>query len=184
MGDAKLHSDKKVFLISSRHSLFFARLFGALGAESLYEEIRAAAHVTRRQGYGRQGRGVEAESAAAFFAEEMHMAVIVLAFAVAHAQLVARAAVADPPVMILDEATSSIDTRTEAIVQKGMDKLMEGRTSFVIAHRLSTIRKADVILVVDDGRIVESGTHAELIRQPGRYQQFVRIREKAEGWKL
>ena len=85
---------------------------------------------------------------------------------------IARAAVADPPVMILDEATSSIDTRTEAIVQKGMDKLMEGRTVFVIAHRLSTVRHADVILVLDHGRIIEKGNHEQLIAQKGTYYQL------------
>ena len=82
---------------------------------------------------------------------------------------IARAAIADPPVLILDEATSSIDTRTERIVQEGMDKLMNGRTSFVIAHRLSTVRNADCIMVMEQGRIVERGTHDELIRLKGRY---------------
>ena len=85
---------------------------------------------------------------------------------------IARAAVADPPVMILDEATSSIDTRTEAIVQSGMDKLMEGRTVFVIAHRLSTVRNADVIMVMDHGRIIERGSHAQLIAEKGTYYRL------------
>ncbi len=85
---------------------------------------------------------------------------------------IARAAVADPPVMILDEATSSIDTRTEAIVQAGMDKLMEGRTVFVIAHRLSTVKNSDVIMVLDHGRIIERGNHDDLIAQKGTYYQL------------
>lgn len=85
---------------------------------------------------------------------------------------IARAAVADPPVMILDEATSSIDTRTESIVQRGMDNLMHGRTVFVIAHRLSTIRNADVIMVMDQGRIIERGNHEHLIEEKGRYYQL------------
>ena len=85
---------------------------------------------------------------------------------------IARAAVADPPVMIMDEATSSIDTRTEAIVQRGMDKLMEGRTVFVIAHRLSTVRNSDVIMVLDHGEIIERGTHDDLISAKGVYYQL------------
>ena len=85
---------------------------------------------------------------------------------------IARAAVADPPVMILDEATSSIDTRTEAIVQKGMDKLMEGRTVFVIAHRLSTVMNSDVIMVLDHGKIIERGNHQKLIEEKGTYYQL------------
>ena len=79
---------------------------------------------------------------------------------------------ADPPVMILDEATSSIDTRTEAIVQRGMDKLMEGRTVFVIAHRLSTVMNSDVIMVLDHGRIIERGSHEKLIAEKGTYYQL------------
>ena len=85
---------------------------------------------------------------------------------------IARAAVADPPVMILDEATSSIDTRTEAIVQKGMDRLMQGRTVFVIAHRLSTVQNSDVIMVLDHGRITERGSHKKLIEEKGKYYQL------------
>ncbi|MBQ2866685.1 MAG: ABC transporter ATP-binding protein [Clostridia bacterium] len=85
---------------------------------------------------------------------------------------IARAAVADPPAMILDEATSSIDTRTEALVQKGMDALMHGRTTFVIAHRLSTVRNADCIMVLKDGRIIERGNHNDLIAQKGTYYQL------------
>ena len=85
---------------------------------------------------------------------------------------IARAAVADPPVMILDEATSSIDTRTEAIVQAGMDRLMQGRTVFVIAHRLSTVKNSDVIMVLEDGRIIERGSHNDLISQKGKYYQL------------
>ena len=85
---------------------------------------------------------------------------------------IARAAVADPPALILDEATSSIDTRTEVLVQRGMDALMKGRTSFVIAHRLSTVRNADCIMVMEQGRIIERGTHEQLLEQKGRYYQL------------
>ena len=85
---------------------------------------------------------------------------------------IARAAVADPPVLIMDEATSSIDTRTESIVQKGMDGLMYGRTVFVIAHRLSTVQNADVIMVIDGGHIIERGNHEQLIAEKGQYYRL------------
>ncbi|MBQ1228667.1 MAG: ATP-binding cassette domain-containing protein, partial [Firmicutes bacterium] len=85
---------------------------------------------------------------------------------------IARAAVADPPVLILDEATSSIDTRTESIVQRGMDNLMHGRTVFVIAHRLSTVQNSDVIMVMENGRIIERGDHNRLMAEKGKYYQL------------
>ena len=85
---------------------------------------------------------------------------------------IARAAVNDPPVLIMDEATSSIDTRTEAIVQKGMDALMAGRTVFVIAHRLSTVQNSDVIMVLEQGEIIERGSHKDLIAEKGKYYQL------------
>jgi len=85
---------------------------------------------------------------------------------------IARAAIVDPPVLILDEATSSIDTRTEKIVQEGMDRLMHGRTTFVIAHRLSTIKNSDCIMVLEQGRIIERGSHDDLIEEQGRYYQL------------
>lgn len=85
---------------------------------------------------------------------------------------IARAAIANPPVLILDEATSSIDTRTEKLIEKGMDRLMENRTVFVIAHRLSTVRNSNAIMVLDHGQIIERGSHDELIEQRGRYYQL------------
>jgi ATP-binding cassette subfamily B protein len=85
---------------------------------------------------------------------------------------IARAAVANPPALILDEATSSIDTRTERLVQEGMDHIMEGRSTFVIAHRLSTVRNSDIICVMDHGRIIEQGNHDELLAKQGKYYQL------------
>ena len=85
---------------------------------------------------------------------------------------IARAAVAHPPVLILDEATSSIDTRTERLIEKGMDAIMEGRTVFVIAHRLSTVRNSKAIMVLEHGEILERGSHEELLEQKGRYYQL------------
>ena len=85
---------------------------------------------------------------------------------------IARAAIANPPVLILDEATSSIDTRTERIVQDGLDKLMAGRTTFVIAHRLSTIRNSDCIIVLEHGRVIERGNHEQLLAAKGKYYQL------------
>ena len=85
---------------------------------------------------------------------------------------IARAILADPRILILDEATSSVDTRTEQLIQNAMDKLMEGRTSFVIAHRLSTIKNADLILVLMDGDVVEQGTHKELLEKGGAYAEL------------
>ena len=94
---------------------------------------------------------------------------------------IARAAVADPPALILDEATSSIDTRTEKLVQAGMDALMKGRTTFVIAHRLSTVKNSDCIMVMEQGRIIERGTHDELIAEKGRYYQLYTGNFAAQG---
>ena len=85
---------------------------------------------------------------------------------------IARAAVEDPPALILDEATSSIDTRTEKLIEKGMDGLMKGRTVFVIAHRLSTVRNADMIVVLEHGKIIEQGNHDDLIAKKGKYYQL------------
>lgn len=97
---------------------------------------------------------------------------------------IARAILKDAPVIILDEATASVDPENEHLIQNAISELTKGKTIITIAHRLATIENADQILVVDDGRIVEKGTHEELIRQEGRYKKFIEIREKAEGWKI
>ena len=96
---------------------------------------------------------------------------------------IARAAVANPPALILDEATSSIDTRTEKLVQEGMDRLMKGRTTFVIAHRLSTVRNSDCIMVLEQGRIIERGTHDELLERKGKYYQLYTGKAVSKEWR-
>ena len=97
---------------------------------------------------------------------------------------IARAILKDAPIIILDEATASVDPENEHLIQQAISALTEGKTIITIAHRLATVREADCILVVDDGKIVESGTHDSLIRQDGVYKRFTEIREKAEGWKI
>ena len=97
---------------------------------------------------------------------------------------IARAMLKDAPIVILDEATASIDPENEHLIQSAISELTRGKTIITIAHRLATIEQANQILVVDDGRIVQQGTHQELIQQEGRYKHFIEIRQKAEGWKI
>ena len=97
---------------------------------------------------------------------------------------IARAMLKDAPIIILDEATASIDPENEHLIQNAISELTRGKTIITIAHRIATIEQADQILVVDDGRIVQSGTHKELIAEEGRYRNFIEIRQKAEGWKI
>ena len=97
---------------------------------------------------------------------------------------IARAILKDAPIVILDEATASVDPENEHLIQAAISELTKGKTLITIAHRLATIENADQILVVDDGKIVQRGTHQELISQEGRYQSFMKTRQQAEGWKL
>lgn len=97
---------------------------------------------------------------------------------------IARALLKDAPIVILDEATASIDSENEHLIQAALSELTRGRTIVTIAHRLATIRNADQILVVDDGRIAERGTHGELMKRHGVYRRFIEIRERAEGWRI
>ncbi len=136
--------------------------FGKLDASQ--EEIERAAHIANADSFIRrlpQGYDTMVTSDGANLSQGQRQLLAI-----------ARAAVADPPVLILDEATSSVDTRTEALIEKGMDRLMKGRTVFVIAHRLSTVRNADAILVLEQGKIVERGSHEELLNQKGLYYQL------------
>ena len=159
--------DTHLFSMSVRENIRYGRL------DATDEEVEAAAKLANADGFIRrlpQGYDTILTGDGANLSQGQRQLLAI-----------ARAAIADPPALILDEATSSIDTRTERLVQDGMDKLMHGRTTFVIAHRLSTIQNSDCIMVLEQGRIIERGTHEELLEKKGRYYQLYTGNAIAEG---
>lgn len=159
--------DTHLFSMSVRENIRYGRL------DATDEEVEAAAKLANADGFIRrlpQGYDTVLTGDGANLSQGQRQLLAI-----------ARAAIADPPALILDEATSSIDTRTERLVQDGMDKLMHGRTTFVIAHRLSTIQNSDCIMVLEQGRIIERGTHEELLEKKGRYYQLYTGNAIAEG---